>query len=459
MCQAVDVRALGGDRRPMSRMVPHASRAASFRLVGLQLALGLVLALFFTAEPAKAYAWMIRHDYTACSSCHADPSGGELLTKYGRVTSDLILRTHYGSSDAEEATGDEKKEKEGDSEEFEGPPTGVFWGALDLPDALLLSGAYRNLYVIRPSEDKSFTLIPVMQADIYGQLRLGPVTMGGSIGLGRAPVDSPHVRAAQVTGNQGEGMNLISRSHYLGVDIGDSFVLRAGRLNLPFGVRMPEHTLWAREATRTDRESDQQHGLALAYVGESLRMEIMGIAGNYQTKLVPGGEFSDLTPDSVRERGYSMYMEGISGTTFAAGVTSKVTHAQLDRVTFERDSLRQAHGLTLRWAPAKIFSVLAEADALFRSDASAGYVGFAQADIEIVQGLHFMLTGELIDQGLSAQVEGEQTPEASPGLGKPKAGGWVSLDWFFYRQMEFRTDLVLRRDEPLTILGQLHLYL
>lgn len=439
----------------MSKSFPLAPRAALVRLLGLQVALVLLFGLFWT-DSAQAYPWMIRHDYTACSSCHADPSGGELLTKYGRVTSDLILRTHYGSSASEADDGDEK---EGESKEFSGPPTGMFWGALDLPNALLLSGAYRTLYILRPSEETVFTGTPVMQADVYGQLRLGPVTMGGSVGLGKVPDGSTHVRAAQVTGNQSDGINMISRNHYLGVDIGQSFVLRAGRLNLPYGIRVPEHTLWAREATRTDRESDQQHGLALAYSGESLRAEIMGIAGNYQTKLVPGGEFADLTPDSVRERGYSMYVEGISGTTFAAGITSKVTYAELDRLTLERKSLRQAHGLTMRWAPLDYLSFLGEANTLFRTNANAGYVGFLQADVEPLQGLHFILTGELLDQGLGVQEEGEPPPVAEPGLGEPKGGIWVSLDWFFYRQMEFRTDLVLRQGEPLTVLGQFHMYL
>jgi hypothetical protein len=419
----------------------------------MQIALAARLACFSWVDNAHAYAWMIRHDYTACGSCHADPSGGELLTHYGRVTSDLVLRTQYGSKEAEE--GEKKDEKA----EFEGPPTGVFWGALDLPKSLLLSGAYRNMYLIRPSEEKVFTFIPVMQADLYGQFKAGPVSVGGSVGIAKVPVGSPHARAAQVTGNQEGGMNLISRTHYVGVDAGSKVMIRAGRLNLPFGVRIPEHTMWVREATRTDRESDQQHGLAFSYVGENLRMEVMGIAGNYQTKLTPGGEYADLNPGSVHERGYSMFLEGIAGTNFAAGVSSKVTYAKLDRVTFERKALRQAHGIMMRYAPFHSFSILSEADVLFRSNANAGYVGFVQADYEPLQGLHFLLTGEILDQGMATQALDEPTPTAAPGVGEPRAGGWLSLDWFFYRQLEFRTDLLLRYDEPLTIMGQLHMYL
>ncbi|HXS17445.1 MAG TPA: hypothetical protein VN764_09655, partial [Polyangiaceae bacterium] len=219
-----------------------------------------------TAEPAHAYAWMIRHDYSACGTCHADPSGGELLTKYGRVTSQLILASQYGHP--EEPS--EAKEGSDGSTEFQGPKPGLFWGALDLPDPLLLSGSYRNLYILRPKEEKVFVFVPVMQADLYGQLRFGPVTMGGSLGMSKSSPGSLHARAAQVTHAPDGNINLISRTHYVGVDLGNEFVLRGGRLNLPFGVRIPEHTMWVRDATRTDRESHQQDGVALAYVSENL---------------------------------------------------------------------------------------------------------------------------------------------------------------------------------------------
>ncbi len=448
MFAPVDERERDGDGRPM-RLRPG--------LWHLFFALGAVLCSLLWPSEAHAYAWMIRHDYTACSTCHADPSGGELLTQYGRVTSDLILRMKYGadSSDTKEGSTKDGTAKEG---EKQGPDTGMLWGALDLPERLLLSGSYRNLYVISPSSDKAFTFIPVMQADLYGQLRLGPVTFGGSLGAGRAVPGSTHTRAAQVTTSD-DGMVLVSRNFYMGVDIGDKYVLRGGRLNLPFGVRIPEHTMWAREVTKTDRESDQQDGLALAYVGENMRAEFMAIAGNYQTRLDPLPPYEELSSDAVRERGYSFYMEGIAGTSFAAGISSKATYARLDRQTFEEKSFQQAHGLTMRWAPFKRLSFLGEMDSLFRTNRNAGYVGFLQGDYEPIQGLHLIVTGEILDEGLPVVAAGEPTPVSEPGLGLPKGGAWIGLDWFFYRQFEFRTDLVLRQNEPLTVLGQLHFYL
>lgn len=432
------------------RRAPIWCRGA-FPLPTLQLVLFVIVGGLFWTDSAHAYAWMIRHDYTACATCHADPSGGELLTRYGRVTSDLILSMNYGGKSTEEGSA------AGSSIE-DAPTGGLFWGAIDLPQALLLSGAYRSLYIVRPTADDVFTIVPVMQADLYGQVRVGRVTAGGSMGMGKTS-GNQHIRAAQVTAGQEDQVNLISRNYYLGVDIGSEFTLRAGRLNLPFGLRIPEHTAWVREETRTDRESDQQHGVALSYVGQNLRAEVMGIAGNYQMKLNPGPPYEDLTPDSVRERGYSMYVEGIAGSSFATGITSKVTHTQLDRLTFERDSLRQAHGVTARWAAHRTFSVMGEADALFRSRADAGYVAFLQGDWEPIQGLHLMATGELLDRGLPVQKEGEAPPTVIYGAGAPQLGGWVSVDWFFYRQLEFRTDVIFRQEEPLTILGQVHLYL
>ena len=189
MTQPVDERAGQRNSGPMVSQYPERERKAAglatsafLRFAPLLIMLSGILGSLLWTEPAQAYAWMIRHDYSACSTCHADPSGGELLTQYGRVTSDLVLRTHYGE-------GDQDPE----------PATGVLWGAIDLPDSLLLSGSYRSLSILRPGEDKVFTGTPVMQGDLYGQLRLGPVTFGGSLGIAKVPYGSQNARAAQVT--------------------------------------------------------------------------------------------------------------------------------------------------------------------------------------------------------------------------------------------------------------------
>jgi hypothetical protein len=46
-----------------------------------------------------------------------------------------------------------------------------------------------------------------------------------------------------------------------------------------------------------------------------------------------------------------------------------------------------------------------------------------------------------------------------PGFGKPRMGAWAGLDWFFAPQLEVRVDGMLRQNDKLTLLAQLHAYL
>ncbi|HXS18780.1 MAG TPA: hypothetical protein VN764_16390, partial [Polyangiaceae bacterium] len=63
---------------------------------------------------------MIRHGYGGCPTCHVDPSGGELLTLYGRMQGDQLLSMQYGAEPKEE------------------PDVGFLWGAVDTPENLSL---------------------------------------------------------------------------------------------------------------------------------------------------------------------------------------------------------------------------------------------------------------------------------------------------------------------------------
>ncbi|HKO46909.1 MAG TPA: hypothetical protein VJV79_04260 [Polyangiaceae bacterium] len=464
-----------------------------------------LVALFVSLFPSRAhaYTWMIKHGYASCPVCHADPSGGELLTSYGRVQSDELLRMRYGKSgdsahnepkaprlvrdtrdlqrlmrdtrdlktdalsgadkdDAPEAkvadeetpqaTATEEEEDEeapppatASTEASSSSPGDFLWGLVKTPDWLLLGGSYRHLMVLRPStEGKTFSTFPMM-ADVYGQVQIGNFRIQGSLGVARVGVGSPYARAAQLTTNQGDQWNLLSRSHWLGYDLADgTMTIRAGHMNLPFGVRIPEHTMWVRQATLTDRESAQQDGVSFAYNGEKLRGEVMAIVGNYQ-----------VNPDKYRQRGYSLYAEYMVGERTGVGVSSMITKAKKDRVSLQADPLRQAHGAYVRSALTDDLVLLAEADVLFTTNRDTGYVGFAQFDYEITRGLHLMATGEVLNRGYDRLVGGEKTV----GNGQPQFGAWGTVDWFFLPHCEFRADAFKRQQDDFTILGQLHVFL
>jgi hypothetical protein len=376
------------------------------------------------AGPAEAYPWMIRHGVAQCGSCHTDPMGGETLTGFGRAIGDSKLATQWDGDDT---------------------PTSAaqLLYALEEPRWARVGGSIRAMSLYRAPRDggeSSFRTFP-MQSDVYGQLRFGDLRVAGSLGVARVPEGSPHARAAQVTTAQGESMNLLSRNHWVGYDVADGWLVRAGRMNLPFGMRTVEHVMWAREATRSDRESDQQHGLAVSYAKGRWRGEVMGIAGNFQ-----------INPDDYRERGYAMHGEYVLTPAVALGLSSLYTRASIDRLTGFDDYGRQAHGVTARVVPLADVAVLAEVDVLKNTGQGLGHVSMLQVDYELIGGLHLMGTFEALDTG---SIEG--LPDA-PGSGEPRLGGWLTVNWFFVSHWDLRVDAVVRENEPFTLQSQAHFY-
>lgn len=388
--------------------------------------LACVMALSWSPD-AKAYAWMIRHDYAACAQCHADPSGGSLLTAYGRAQSELLLRTQY---------------KKG-AEEDPGRVGEFLFGAVTLPESLLLGGAFRSLYIrTQPSQGSARSRYIIMQADLVGQVTVDRFRANASIGY-------IHEGALGASITRDVNDRLISRHHWLGVDLGEDkqFLLRAGRMNLPFGIRSIEHTLWVRSETRTNINDAQQHGVALSFNTEKIRTEVMAIAGNFQ-----------LRPDDFRERGYSAYFEYAPIERGAFGVSSLVTHAEADLSNPATPVFRHAHGLFGRYAPIKPLVLMIEGDYLLRSPKigqnASGMAGFFQADYEVVQGVHVIGTGELMNRSLSNMG-------TSYGL-------WGSAQWFFLPHVDVRADAIWQtlavapgapRVEGFTLLGQFHAFL
>lgn len=405
-----------------------ASRTPVERLFGFVLPV-LLAGAFLALLPseAHAYAWMVKHGYAKCSACHTDPSGGETLTHMGRVQSQLLL-SHAWGEDGPELTNQAK-----------------LFGGLDEPDSIRIGGSlrYMNIYSLATdTSEAEFASFP-MQADVYGWGDLGPVQVGGSVGLANVEEGSPHMRAAQITG--GEGMLPISRNHWLGLEVGDTGLIRAGRLNLPFGVRIPEHVAWVRDATKTDRESDQQHGLAFAYWGGPWRSEFMLVLGNYQ-----------VGPDDFRERGYAGQAEYLLSRNFALGVSSMMLQSRSGPHFNPVGSkvLRHAHGVTARYSPMTELAILAEVDVLKRTGAGIGFTGFLQGDYEFTQGLHGIFTLEALDQG-KLDAPGSV---AAKGAGEAIFGAWAGVAWYFLPHFDLRVEGVYRQESATSIQSQLHYY-
>jgi hypothetical protein len=474
----------------------------------------IVLGLLLGTGRAQAYPWMIKHGYANCATCHSDPSGGELLTSYGRVLSEEFLSTQWKKSevastaqikrwaltraahsknaahvksspnkqaapDSSAASADAPADSDADADApadsdanadaataetdsdapaadakaAPSPPHAAegheffqpFFGIVALPDTLLLGGSIRmaTLY-IKGAPVHEFP----MQLDLYGDYKLfDRLHIGGSIGAARLKYGDVETRRAQITTNQGDGYNLISRTHYLRFDFGDgAYSVSAGRLNLPFGIRMSEHTMWVRAQTLTDRESSQEHGVSLNMNFDNWRFEVMGILGNYQ-----------VNPDAFRKRGYSGYAEWNAWDGGAFGVSSLITHSKLNPLnpTPGLADTRQAHGAFLRTSLGHDLVMLAEGDLLLHTQMEPGYVGFTQLDYEIVRGVHALGTGEV----LNTDYPKDHSFARLKGKGDPAFGGWLGAQWFFISHFDLRVDAIFRQASPFTFLGQLHVYL
>src|ERR1051325_704805 len=195
-------------------------------LLRLLFALGILL----LSREAHAYPWMVRHGYSGCAPCHLDPSGGGVLTAYGRTVGGLVMRTRYAEKPDEPSSADD-----------------FLFGAVPLPAELMLGGDARGLLFASKVEGvKTRHDFLLMQADLAGAVAIEHVIASASIGYAETGAFSAALTRAPEK-------NLVSRVHWAGyeLDATSGLIVRAGRMNLPFGISYVEHTLWTRAETET----------------------------------------------------------------------------------------------------------------------------------------------------------------------------------------------------------------
>ena len=371
-------------------------------------------------QPAQAYPFMVRHGYTGCGECHVDPSGGGVISEYGRGQSEILLRTPWEDRSGDCAPSDVKD---------------FGFGAISLPEWLMLQADSRSMFIPEPG---NFRIIQ-MQTDLRGAVRTDHFVASGSFGW-----VSEGAMNAWVTSNA-TGGNLVAREYWLGYKPDKAFTIRAGRMNLPFGLRSEEHLLYPRSFTATNTNASQQTGLAVAYESKKLRGEVMGIAGNFQ-----------VSPDSFRERGASGYVAHATGRKSEVGVSGLYGHARLDPLTRSERS-HGAAGLFGKAAISTPVVVMAEADVTTDSEAggpaAVGMASYLQLDVEPTQGVHVRGTGEYCNADLSAGAASSYA-------------GWLGGQWFFMPHVDLRLDAAygslyctVAPSPQLMGLAQVHLFL
>jgi hypothetical protein len=387
------------------------------------MAFGLLVCL--SPATARAYPWMIRHDYTGCAVCHVDPSGAGLLTDYGRAQNVLLMQM------------------------FPTPPSGgaevpkyagFAFGVFPMPDWLLAQVTFRGAEFWlsattpgeggQPSVTATQQMFIMMLLDARAEIKFGIFRAYGSIGWGTTPFTLP----AAIISNPEATSELLSRDYWVGLQFDDNLLLRVGRLNLPYGLRNVEHTAWVRNNTLTDINYSQQTGLSLAFDNGHVRTEVMAIVGNF-----------NISPDAYRQRGFSGLVEVPVATRATVGFSALITRAELSLIPPPPrpdgqpgqpglPGLRQDYAVFGRWAPIEPIVFMLEGDLFFNNNLGSGVVQtngatWLQMDWEPIQGIHFAPAVETLN---------------SYGVSGTGIGTWLTIDWFCLPHTDIRLDGVYR---------------
>lgn len=376
------------------------------RLQGPALAAGVLLAV--GAGRAGSEPMFLSKQYPRCSSCHYSPTGGGLLTPYGRSLSAQEISTTGTPPVDPGASG-----KPGE-EAFLWGLLGHRLGPLELGIDLRPSRLHLNVGGIRTDRNL------LMTADLLAAFRKNGWTVYGE--LGREPL-SPDAKIG-------------SYEYWVAHSLDKRFGIRAGRFFPAYGVRLADHTAYTRAGLGFDKY-DQAYALELIVTGEKTLA---------QFSLGPG------PADSV------LHDDGRRGFTLAGrferdlGPRKVLVVSGLFRGRSRIQPRNGAGGLAFGFAPIARLSLWTEVDAQFQQGApgAPAYLLLNETAFEVYRGIWLKFS-----------------PQFRTALGDP-SGGLLRLafeadllprtHWnlgISYSRDRNRLTGVLAK----TFLAQLHLYL
>jgi hypothetical protein len=229
---------------------------------------------------AQAFPEMVRHGYINCTTCHVSPSGGGILTPYGRSMAKEILSRWGYEGEENVLHGAIKNESV------------LNWinGTKDI--GFNVGGDIRYLQTRKktPFLDEG-KFIP-MQRDIEGAFKLKDFTFVSSLGVIDGG-DENHVKARRVYGLY---------------QVLESLSLRLGRFIPVYGIMIPDHNT----ATRK--------GLGFDQGKERLAAEINYIQDRWSATLTLS-KSPDAQQASLREKGISAQLNYAFADKYKLGIS------------------------------------------------------------------------------------------------------------------------------------------
>lgn len=277
-----------------------------------------VLLVLLWANQAWAYPHFIGKGYTNCGTCHYSPTGGGLLNSYGVGTLEAMFPDDVESG-AFTSLRESLAKADVTGRDEQGEATFQWDGGLDL--RLLLTSTEREV-----KGDQELLLIPML-AEVGAVAAYGPTLLYATVTPRR-------------TGPERAPNAIFSREHWLMVRFSDATGVRGGRMVLPFGLRLADHTQYVREDLGFDKW-DQSYALEVDHASEQWMISAAAFAGDLW-----------LDPKPLQER-------GVAGTV-AYNVPSKASFGASVLGGRSEATMRAAGSVFARWQPFSAVYLLAE---------------------------------------------------------------------------------------------------
>jgi hypothetical protein len=275
-------------------------------LHGFRLASLTPVLFAFFAQKIYAYPENTRYGYASCTSCHVSPTGGGLLTSYGRDASEEFMGMWV---------------KKGENQPAD--------GLITAPESILVGGDLRVLALKKETEVFKDSAVVPMQLDLeIAKTFATNFTVDASLG--------------------GYDSQLGLQRHYLMGNFGENIYARIGKFFPAFGIYVADHKV----ATRTGLGFDQGH--------ESYNLEI-GYLQEHGELIVDAVLKSGLFELSDKEKGLTARAAAYLGQNSQVGVSMLSTKGSLWE--------RQAIGLFAIIGITKSAYLLSEIDQEIRKSA------------------------------------------------------------------------------------------
>ncbi len=316
--------------------------------------LGLGTALCAFAPRAMSFPETVRHKYNNCGVCHVSPTGGGLVTDYGRALSLEVLSTSGGEDEAM-----------------------PLYNKVKLPSWFRLGGDFRTIQTYRDTPAVKEGRFFLMQADLEVGIATEKVSVVGTIG-----------REDVRTGNTTSKGEMVSHRHYVLLQPVDYYNIRVGRFRQAFGINTPEHALSTKRGLGWDEDTDT-YNVELSRIAEETNVFVTAILGRFDKKdedTDKGVSASASIFLASRHKLGLSYFQGmrteteasrrIVGPWLISGITEKAF------VMLETDYVQTYANKTLSGTPTN------------------GVVGYGKQGYEVVKGLNLYITQDISKRDL-----------------------------------------------------------